>query len=434
MVRLNNVCKKFLELKAISGKNDKKAFLEANEDDEDFKTLLRYRYDIFKTYKIKSMGQIAYALEENRTLTFEEYIELLDELNDNNINASLRKKVEDTLSRGNYLHAEILEGIVTKGLSLGVDTTVTKFLNLPSVDCMLASPIKENTNIPMPCIVELKYDGVRCIAMVEDDICKLYTRQGRQLHFPQLEKEFIELAGGEDLTFDCELETDARTGISGICNSNLKKGYVQGSDDFIKAFLFDEIPTKIFKEKGKTLIQKDRTLNLQTRMANFTNKRLWLGASQTVSTLSKLQEINKNYINDGFEGVIVKDPNAVYHYKRNTAWLKLKAINSATFKVVGVEYGKGKREGKVGALICESSCGWAKVKVGSGFTDDDVETFTKTEPIGKFLEVLFNVLIKGRDSDTYSCFLPRYKEMRIDKDEADSLKKIKSEHIGKVEE
>jgi hypothetical protein len=137
-----------------------------------------------------------------------------------------------------------------------------------------------------------------------------------------------------------------------------------------------------------------------------------------------------NYIAQGDEGVIIKDPEAVYHYRRNKAWLKVKAINSATLKVIGTTEGKGKRKGMVGALMCSSECGKVKVNVGSGLSDADVALFTKSSPVGKYVEVIFNVLIKGENQDIYSLFLPRLKEIRIDKSSADSLDTILKNHIG----
>ena len=433
MERLEKVCRKLIELKELTGKNDKAAYLEKNKDDEDFKTLLRYRYDIFKAYGIKKMPRISYALEENRKLTLDNYIILLDGLADNNINDTLRKHTVDVLSYGNYEYAEILEGIITKELSLGVDTTVKKFLKLNDISPALASPMK-TAHVHLPAIQEKKADGVRCVALVEGGKCLLYTRQGRLLNFPKIEEELVSLSGVEEMMFDLELETEARTGISGICNSNLKTGYTDGSDNLITAVLFDEMPTATFKAKGKTKIQSERTEDLQKRFANFNAKRLKLIESQLVTTHDKMKEINDKYIAGGFEGSIIKDPNAAYPFKRSTCWLKLKAVNSVTLKVVGTELGKGKRAGKIGALVCESACGGIKVNVGSGLNDEDVEMFTKNPPIGKFVEVLFNVLIKGRDSEDYSCFLPRYKEMRVDKEEADTLEKVKKEHIGRIEE
>ena len=438
MKRLTNVCVKLDKLKNISGKNAKQDYIRENKEDADFLELLEARLNPFTQYGIKKMPRIEYALKERRTLTYSVYINLLSKLSHNNINDLLRKYTVKTLSGGNYEHAEILEGIITKSLNIGVDTGVKKALGydlFPTFDVMLAMPLKEGVDVPIPCQVDIKYDGVRCIAMVENGKCTMYTRQGRKLSFPKLEKEVVALSGAEDMTFDGELEMKARTGISGVCNSNLKTGYTEGADDFIEYILFDEIPTAIFKAQGVTKTQETRTLDLAKRFMGVTNqKRVLKGESQTVYSEDKLREINNKYIADGLEGVIAKDPKAVYHYKRNKAWLKLKAINSVTLKVVATELGKGKRKGKVGALVCESEDGLIKVNVGGGLSDELVDTFTKRSPKGLYIEVLFNVLIKGRDSDVYSLFLPRYKETRIDKTAADTLKKAKSEHIGKIEE
>jgi hypothetical protein len=52
--------------------------------------------------------------------------------------------------------------------------------------------------------------------------------------------------------------------------------------------------------------------------------------------------------------------------------------------------------------------------------------------IGHYVDVTFNVLIKGEESETYSLFLPRFvgSWLRIDKDIADDLDKIIKEHKG----
>ncbi len=438
MERLTNVCVKLDKLKNISGKNAKQDFIRENKDDADFLDLLRARLNPFVQYKIKTMPRIDYALEENRVLTYKNYIYLLDILAANNINDKLRKLTVNTLSYGDYKYAEILEGIITKTLNLGVETGVNKALGyelIPTFDVMLAAPLKDNIEVPIPCQADLKYDGVRCLAVVEDGKCTLFTRQGRILNFPQIEKEVVKLSGGEDITFDGELEMASRTGISGVCNSNLKTGYVKDSDDHIEYMVFDELPTKVFSTKGISKKQSERSLDLSKRFAVFQGqKRVKRGEHQTIYSKSKLMAVSNDYIAKGFEGIIAKDPDAVYHYKRNKAWLKLKAINSVTLKVIDTELGKGKRKGKVGALVCSSECGKIQVNVGSGFSDADIETFTKTSPIGKYIEVLYNVMIKGRDKDIYSLFLPRYKEMRIDKTEADDLVKVKAEHIGAIEE
>ena len=47
------------------------------------------------------------------------------------------------------------------------------------------------------------------------------------------------------------------------------------------------------------------------------------------------------------------------------------------------------------------------------------------EYIGQVVEVMYNEKIKAKGNLTYSLFLPRFKRFRKDKNEADSLTKIK---------
>ena len=434
MHRLIEACNKIHKLQSIKGKNAKQDFVVANREDKDFLVLLDLRLNPYIHCKIKKFAVIVSSTKPS--LTFEDFIKLTQELNDNPINNERRYKAHKALTQAPADIVEILHGLVTKTISLGIDTGINKALGekvIPSFDVMLAAPLKEGDDIQFPCQVDLKYDGVRCLAVVKSGRCTLYTRQGSVLDFPKISHEVMKLTNGEDITFDGELETSTRTNISGICNSNLRKGYTAGSDNLIEFKVFDELPTDTFLNQGRSKKQSERTLDLQRRFTMHKSQRVKLNISETVYSDEKLRQIANAYIKRGFEGVIVKDPNAVYHYKRNRAWRKIKAINSATLKVEGYEEGKGKRKGKVGALICSTHDGRLKVKVGSGFTDEDVDVFTAKPPIGQFVEVLFNVVIKGSDDDVYSLFLPRYKEMRIDKTEADTLDKILAEHIGKPE-
>jgi len=68
------------------------------------------------------------------------------------------------------------------------------------------------------------------------------------------------------------------------------------------------------------------------------------------------------------------------------------------------------------------------VNVGTGISDIDRQSIwaRRAKLKGTIATIRYNELIKGRDSDTYSLFLPRLVELRADKDAADDLKKIKA--------
>jgi DNA ligase-1 len=71
----------------------------------------------------------------------------------------------------------------------------------------------------------------------------------------------------------------------------------------------------------------------------------------------------------GAEGLVVRNPKALYVGKRSSSSLKVKSFQDDECKVIGYTNGQGKFEVLVGALLCE----WKDrtLKIGSGFSDED---------------------------------------------------------------
>ena len=82
--------------------------------------------------------------------------------------------------------------------------------------------------------------------------------------------------------------------------------------------------------------------------------------------------------------------------------------------------GTGRNVGRLGALTVQSADGSLVCNVGSGFTDEDRDTIS-TDIIGSIITVKYNEIIKDKNSDTRSLFLPRFIEIRLDKTEVDTL-------------
>jgi DNA ligase-1 len=78
----------------------------------------------------------------------------------------------------------------------------------------------------------------------------------------------------------------------------------------------------------------------------------------------KLAEI----VRAGGEGLMLHRAGAPYITGRNDALLKLKPLNDAEATVIGYVPGKGKYEGKMGALKVETPDG-KRFQIGTGFTD-----------------------------------------------------------------
>ena len=97
--------------------------------------------------------------------------------------------------------------------------------------------------------------------------------------------------------------------------------------------------------------------------------------------LEQLRKINN------WEGLMYRDGDKPYQFKRTKSLLKIKAMQDGEFKIHSISLGSGKNEGRLGALniIYKHSL----VGVGSGFTDEDRDIITANSKIfldDKFVE------------------------------------------------
>jgi len=130
---------------------------------------------------------------------------------------------------------------------------------------------------------------------------------------------------------------------------------------------------------------------------------------------SVLRKLINRAIAAGYEGIMIKDPYAAYECKRSTAWLKQKPFIEVTLKVVDIEEGTGRNEGRLGALVCEGEDDGRniRVNVGSGFSDTDRDNIfrDKVSVVGYQVEVRADAVTQNQDG-SYSLRFPRFKTFR----------------------
>ncbi|MNE20025.1 hypothetical protein D3C80_1131270 [compost metagenome] len=78
----------------------------------------------------------------------------------------------------------------------------------------------------------------------------------------------------------------------------------------------------------------------------------------------------------------------------------------------------------MGAAVCASSDRKLSSGVGIGFTDKQRADLWNDNTIGMIITVKANDIVKDRNKDTYSLFLPRNVEVRTDKTVADTYERI----------
>jgi DNA ligase 1 len=100
-----------------------------------------------------------------------------------------------------------------------------------------------------------------------------------------------------------------------------------------------------------------------------------------------------DFVSMGYEGIMIKDPDAPYKHKRTTALLKLKPWKIVDAIVIGFERGLGKHSERLGAIQVRQAWdekGWT-CSVGTGLSDEEREKIWNSKGLylGRTLKVKF---------------------------------------------
>lgn len=297
---------------------------------------------------------------------------------------------------------------------------------IPVFGCQLAhDSANHESKVSGKKLIEVKLDGVRVITIVRSDgRVDMFSRNGKELaNFPHIVEQISNVvkthgsSNNMDVVLDGEIMSSS---FQDLMKQVHRKDNVEAGDAILN--LFDVIPLEDF-EKG--FWNKDQSTRsdmvyywhktYKDMLPNVTVVGHELVDLDTDAGQKRYKEINAKAIAGGYEGIMIKDPNAGYECKRSVAWLKLKPFIEVSLTVTAVEEGTGKNVGKLGALVCEGVDDGKdiRVNVGSGLTDEDRVTYWDNADsiIGDIAEVRADAITQNQDG-TYSLRFPRFKGFR----------------------
>jgi DNA ligase 1 len=319
--------------------------------------------------------------------------------------------------------------ILQKDLRSGIsEKTVNKVLKkskiapVPVFECMLAHDgANHESKITGKKLVEPKLDGVRAITVIdyESRTVTMYTRNGKVLENFGHITAFLETQldnFGRSYVLDGEVVSNS---FQDLMKQVHRKSDVQAQD--ARLCLFDVVPLVEFKQ-GQSVMGQRRRSNFLKNWQNI------FGDSGCIEIIPQkefdldvftdeieFRDFNKEMIAKGFEGIMIKEPDAKYECKRSTSWLKQKPFIEVSLEVTAVEEGTGRNVGKLGALVCAGVDDGKNivVNVGSGFSDDQRAEFwiDKETMIGQIVEVRADAVTQNQDG-SYSLRFPRFLRFR----------------------
>lgn len=248
---------------------------------------------------------------------------------------------------------------------------------------MLAKLLEETKKITFPCRIQRKYNGVRMIAVVEDGKCTLWSRKqtsytpafphivaAYEAHFKGRPGKYI--FDGEAYRHGWSLQK-----ISGYARvKEPKEGHEQ-----IKHYVYD-LPS--CKAGWQT-----REHDLGNLIWNAGQK-IVMVESENVADMKQVKAWHDKWVQDGYEGVILRNLEAPYEFgKRSYQLAKYKEYKEQEFKIVGFTDGRGKFEGCC-VFVCATKDGKEFECCAPGTLEDRAEWFRRApEVIGKPLTVKY---------------------------------------------
>ena len=295
---------------------------------------------------------------------------------------------------------------------------------VPVFECQLAhDSAKHEKKIAGQVCLDKKLDGVRVLTVIDSsggEVVSQFTRNGKALqnftHITDFIKSKVQELGSRPMVLDGEIVSNS---FQDLMKQVHRKDNVKADDAILQ--LFDIIPLSEFKQGKSVLNQRQRHVMLEEycKMFNgFDNIQVIPKIEVDLDTdegQQTFKDFNKEAIDQGYEGIMIKDPTAKYECKRSTGWLKMKPFIEVTLEVKDVEEGTGRNEGRLGAFVCEGTDDGKhiRVNVGSGFTDAHRDDFwpARDRIIGNLVEVRADAVTQNQDG-TYSLRFPRFKTFR----------------------
>lgn len=228
---------------------------------------------------------------------------------------------------------------------------------------MLAHKFSEQAHkIKYPAYVQPKLDGIRCIAILKDGKCTLWSRTRKQITGTPHIVAFIEKNFGGDVVFDGELYNhEYKSNFEKIVSLVRQEEPGEGHE-IVQYHVYDYPADEPFE---------DRTRQLDSMLFYSMQNNGPLVEVETckIDSEEQVREWFETFRGRGYEGCMVRNAASKYVNKRSYDLQKVKEFDDAEFEIVGIDEGRGKLAGHVGAFVCKMADGKEFLAKMSGDTE-----------------------------------------------------------------
>ncbi len=386
------------QVAGVSGKNDKLKILKENSGNKELAELLDATFNhnrrfFMNKFNIKAAGS-------NTTLpvaTHDIFMKLLVLLETRQITGNAAKDMVERFlatcqtEQEQRWYARVLRKDLKAGFS--VKTAVKAgFTDIPVFEVMLAKDgklcKKLDDIVDRGVYISPKYDGYRCLALLNNGTVTLFSRNGTEYNnFPTISQALIDSFPIGQHVFDGEIMSDDFQAMQKSAFAN-KRGTTVGD---VRFHIFGYVPYDEWMTQKFVMNTSDRLGQLDKLEKSFTGDLLMVKQTFTRS-LDEILKKEREYLAQGFEGAMAL-PNIPYYVgKKTNRLLKFKTMQSQDCTVTGFYEGEAdtRLEGMMGGIVVTQENGLT-CECGTGFSDADREYMwnNKSEFMGHTAEIKY---------------------------------------------
>lgn len=202
---------------------------------------------------------------------------------------------------------------------------------------------------------------------------EFFSRAGKPFHCFEHMKDELRSQFHSEVFLDGEMISSS---FNKVVSSVHRKNY-SFTDGIFSVF-------DILTPQTRNMTLSDRRKVLETIKEN---DHLVVTPQQVMYSVEDISEFYAECLQNGYEGVIIKDPHSLYEDRRSFSWMKIKPKATVDVSIIGTYEGTGKNLGRLGGFFCSTDGSEEVHRVGSGFTDEQRIEFWEASLTGRIIEI-----------------------------------------------
>lgn len=214
--------------------------------------------------------------------------------------------------------------------------------------------LEDGGKIKFPALLQPKLDGIRCIAVIEDGTCTLWSRTRKEItSVPHINRFYEKHFGNRSVIVDGELYNNDYADNFEYITELVRPDVPVEGHEVVQHHVYD-LPSS----------ESDNETRCQEIADEFhlmaPGSPIVIVPTVTVRDVPHMIVEFRKFREAGYEGAIVRNRKGKYANKRSSDLQKVVETITEEFPIMGVEEGSGKLQGHVGAF-------WLTAKNGKQF-------------------------------------------------------------------